>query len=130
MCIYVSFGGSRVTYNQNAFIERYPRGIQKSTQEPPTPRGSGVMAASSFTFQRKVNGEGRPKNAISRDFWLFSNFDVFLKGVPRGIQKSKRDLPTSRGTRDMAAQSFHFIGKHEAGPAKKCNFLNYWFSEP
>ena len=66
--------------------------------------------------------DNRPKIAISRDFWHFSNFDVFLKGEPRGIQKPKRDLPTICGTRDMAAGSFNFIRKHEGGPNKNCDF--------
>ena len=69
--------------------------------------------------------DGRPKIAISRDFWHFSNFDVFffLKGEPRGIQKPKRDLPNSRGTRDIAARSFNFIGKQEGGANKNRDFL-------
>ena len=74
--------------------------------------------------------DGQPKIAISRDFWHFSNFDVFLKGEPRGIQKPKRDLPTSCGTRDRAAGSFNFIGKHEGGANKNRDFLNLRFSDP
>ena len=72
----------------------------------------------------------KKKNAISRDFWHFSNFDVFLKGEPRGIQKPKRDLPNSCGTRDMAARSFNFIGKHEGGPNKNRNFLKFRIPDP
>ena len=30
--------------------------------------------------------DGPPKIAISRNFWHFSNFDVFLKEEPSGIQ--------------------------------------------
>ena len=73
--------------------------------------------------------DGWPKIAISRDFWHFSNFDVFLKGEPRGIQKPKRDLPNSCATREMAAGSFNFIGKHEGEPNKNRNFLKFRFSE-
>ena len=74
--------------------------------------------------------DGRPKIGISRDFWHFSNFDVLLKGEPRGIQNPKRDLPNSCGTRDMAAGSFNFIGKHEGGPTKNRGFLKIRFSDP
>ena len=72
----------------------------------------------------------RPKIAISRNFWHFSNFDVFLKGEPRGIQKPKRNLPNSCGTWDMAAGSFNFIGKHEGGLNKNRDFLKFRFSDP
>ena len=71
----------------------------------------------------------KKKKAISRDFLHFFNFDVILKGEPRGIQKLKRDLPNSCGTRDMAAESFNFIGKHERGLIKNCDFLNLRFSD-
>ena len=74
--------------------------------------------------------DGRPKIAISRNFWHFSNFDVFVKGKLRGIQKPKRDLPTSCSTQDMAAGSFNFIGKHEGGPNKNRDFLKFRFSDP
>ena len=74
--------------------------------------------------------DGRPKIAISRDFWHFFNLDIFLKGEPRGIQKPKRDLPTRCGARVMAATSFNFIGKHEGRPIKKCDFLNFRFLDP
>ena len=37
--------------------------------------------------------EGRPKIAISRDFWHFSNFNVFLKGETRS---SKNPSGTSQ----------------------------------
>ena len=61
------------------------------------------MAMSSFSFQWKVHERAKQKkNTISRNFRHFSNFDVFLKGEPTGIQKPKRDLPTSYGTLDMA----------------------------
>ena len=73
---------------------------------------------------------GLNKNVISRDFWHFSNFDVLLKGEPRGIQKPKRDLLENCGTRDMATGRSNFIGKHEGGPHKKCDFLKYWFFRP
>ena len=73
---------------------------------------------------------GRPKIAMSRDFWHFSNFDVFLKGEPRGIQRPKRGLPNSCGTREMAAESFNFTGKHEGGLIKNCDFLSLRFSDP
>ena len=63
------------------------------------------------------------KNAISLDFWHFSNFDVFLKGEPKGIQTSKRDLPNSCGIWDVAARSFNFIGKHKGEPNKNRDFL-------
>ena len=66
---------------------------------------------------------GRPKIAISRDLWLFSIFDVVLKGEPRGIQKPKRDLPNCCGTRDVAAGSFNFMGLHEGEPNKNRNYL-------
>ena len=86
------------------------------------------MAALSFSFQWKVHGRGDlKKNAISREFWHFSNFDVFLKGEPRGIQKPKWDLPTSTGTRDMAAGSFNFIEKHEGGANKIAIFSTLGF---
>ena len=80
-----------------------------------------------FQFLTQNLQDGRPKNAISRDSRHFSNFDVFLKGVPRGIQKPKRDLAISCGTRDMAAGSFNFIGKHEGGPNKNRDFLKIRF---
>ena len=115
-------------FTENAFIERYPRGIQKPTLELPTPRGTRVMAASSFSFQWQ--GRADQKNVISRDFWHFSNFDVFLKGEPWGIQKPKRDLTNSCGTRDMAARSFNIIGKHEGGPNINRDFLKFRFSDP
>ena len=80
-----------------------------------------------FQFYTQNLQDGRPKIAISRDFWHFFNFDVFLKGEPREIQKPKRDLPTSCGIRDMAAGSFNFNRKHEGGPNKKCDFLKFRF---
>ena len=89
------------------------------------------MAASSFSFQWKVHGRAdQTKTAISRNFLELSNFDVFLKGEPRGIQKPKRDLPNSCGTREMAAGSFNFIEKHEGGPNKNRDLLKFRVSDP
>ena len=51
-------------FTENAFIGRYPRGIQKPTLEPPTPWGTRVMAARSFNFNTKPKRR-RTKN---RDF--------------------------------------------------------------
>ena len=115
---------------KDAFIERDPRGIQKSTREPTTPRGSRVTAPSSFNFQWKAHGRADQKKCDFPRFLALFQFDVFLKGDPMGIQKPKWDLPKSCGTRDMAAGSFNFIGKHKGYPNKKCAFLNYWFSDP
>ena len=70
--------------------------------------------------------DGRTKNAISRDFWHFFNFDVFLKGEPRGTQKPKRDLPNRCGTRDMAVESPNFTGKCVGRPNKNHSFLRFW----
>ena len=102
------------------------RGIQGASKNPlgslqlHLHGGTRDMAAPSFSFQWKVHWRADLKNAISRDFCHCSKFDVFfLKGEPRGIQKPKRDLPTSCGTRDMAAGSFNFIGKHVVGSASQ-----------
>ena len=49
-----------------------------------------------FHFQWKVHGRADQKNnTIFRNFWHFSNFDVSLKGEPRGMQKSKRTSQTA-----------------------------------
>ena len=74
--------------------------------------------------------DSQPKIAISRDFWHFSNFDVFLNGEPGGIQKPKRDLPNCCSARDMAAGIFNFIGKHEGEPNKNRDFLKFGFADP
>ena len=110
-------------------MERHPRGIQKTTGSLQL-HGVLNLGPPEVSILMENLRDGRPKIAIYRDFWHFSNFDVFLKGEPRGIQKPKPDLPTSCGTRDMAAESFNFIGKHEGGPNKKSDFLNLRFSDP
>ena len=107
-------------------MERDPRGIQKPTWEPPTPWVLELWPPEVSILMENLR-DGRP---ISRDIWHFSNFDVFLKGEPRGIQKPKRDLLTSCGTRCMAVRSFNFIGKHEGGLIKICDFLILRFSDP
>ena len=116
-------------FTENAFIERYPRSIQNPLWSLQLHRVLELWLPEVSTLMENLR-DGRPKIAISRDFWHFSNFDVFLKGVPRGIQKPKRDLPKSYGTRDMAAAIFNFIRKHEGGLTKNRNFLNFRFSDP
>ena len=37
--------------------------------------------------------DGRPKIAISRDFWHFSNFDVFFEGKTQGHPKTQAGPP-------------------------------------
>ena len=67
-----AYKGSRVTFfKENAFMERDSRGIQKSTSELPTPRGTRVMAASSFTFQWKVHGRADQKLRFPAIFGTF-----------------------------------------------------------
>jgi hypothetical protein len=76
--------------------------------------------------------EGRPKIAISRDFWHFFILNVFLKREPRGIQKPKWDLPMSPGSGDMAVQSFNFDWNYEEGRPKTAIFstLCFWTPKP
>ena len=53
----------------------------------------------------------RPKNAISRDFRHFSNFDIFLKGEPRGIQKPQAWPPKQLWCSRYGRQKFHYHWK-------------------
>ena len=55
--------------------------------------------------------DGRPKIAISRDFWHFFNFDVFLKGEPRGIQKTQAGPPNWLWYPRYCRQKFQFHWK-------------------
>ena len=65
MVIYIFLGVPGHFFTENAFMERDARGIQKPTWKLPTPRGTRVMAPSSFSFQWKEHGKA------DRDFPRF-----------------------------------------------------------
>ena len=111
------------------FLKRDSRGIQNPISELPTPRGTSVMATPVSVF----NGKSMRGSTKNRDFprflALFQFWCIFEGGTQRH-PKTHGDLPTRCGTWDMAAWSFNFIGKHEGGPNKNRNFLNFRFSDP
>ena len=112
-------------------MKRGSRGIQNSTLELPTRRGTRDLAASSFSFQWIVHGRADQKNTpFPAIFGTFPILMYFWRGNRGASKNPKRDFPNSCGTRDMAAGSFNFIGKHEAGPNKNRHFLKFRFSDP
>ena len=129
MVVYIFLGVPGYFLTENAFIER-TQGASKNTLGASNSMGYSSYGRLKFQFLTQNLQDGRPKIAISRDSRHFFNFDVFLKAVPRGIQKSKRDLPNSCGTWDVAAESFNFIGKHEGNPNKNAIFSNLGFQTP
>ena len=71
MCVYIFLGVPGHFFNENAFMERDPRGIQKPTLELPTLRGTRDMAPSSFSFQWKVHGRADQKMRFPAILVLF-----------------------------------------------------------
>ena len=68
-CAYM---GSRVTFSLKMLLLRGIQwGIQKSTLEPPTPRGTRVMAARSFNFNGKPKGRPTQNRDVPRFLALF-----------------------------------------------------------
>ena len=72
-------------FTENAFMERDPR-ASKNPLGSFQLHGYSSYGRVKFQFSMKDAWEGRPKTAISCDFWHFSNFDVFLKGKFRGTK--------------------------------------------
>ena len=68
------------------------------------------------------------KNAISRDFWHFSNFDVFLKGEQRGIQNLSGTSQLAVVPEIWPLEVSISLENMRDIQTKKCDFLNYWFS--
>ena len=124
--VYIYFLGVPVTFSMKMLLWRGIQGASKNHFKTSNSTRYLRYGRVKFQFSMESIWEGQPKK---RDFH-FSNFDVFLKGEPRGIQKPKQDLPNSCGPCDMAAGSFNFIGKHEGGPNKNRNFLKFRFSDP
>ena len=119
-------------FKENTFMERDSRGIQKSTSELLTPRGTRVMAASSFSFQWKIQGRTDQKKRFPAIFGTFPILMYFWRGNP-GASKNPRGTSFelwSFGTRDMAARSFNFHWKTWGEPSKNCDFLKFRFSDP
>ena len=125
VCIF--FWGPGSLFHWKCFYWEGPKVQPKTHFWASNSMGYSSYGRPKFQFLTQNLQDGRPKNAISRDSRHFSNFDVFLKAVPRGIQKPKRDLPNSCDTRDMAAKSFNFMGKHEKKLNKIAIFSNLGF---
>ena len=82
---------SRVTFSRKMLLWR---GIQGASKSPLGASNSKWYPSYGCPLMENPR-DGRPKIAIFHDFWQFSNFNVFLKGEPRGFQNQKRDLPNS-----------------------------------
>ena len=91
--VYIFFGGSRITFLLKMLLWR---GIQGASKNPLGSLQIHVVLElwpPEVSILMKNLRDGWLKIAISRDFWHFSNFDVFLKREPRGIQKPKGGEP-------------------------------------
>ena len=69
--------------------------------------------------------EGPTKIAISRDFWLFFNTNVFLYTLAWGITGNNREPPTPPGTQDKAAGNFTFHAKDKGRANKNRDFPRF-----
>ena len=125
------YQGSGVTFSLKMLLWR---GIQGASKNP---LGSlqlhGVLELwppEVSILMENLRG-GRPKIAISRNCWHFSNFDVFLKGEPRGIQKPKREPPKQLCYLRYGRRKFQFHWKTWGrAEQKKRDFLKFRVQTP
>ena len=130
MYVCISFWGSRVTFlTKNAFMERDPRVIQKSTREPPTPRGSGVTAPSSFTFQWKVHGRVDPKTRFLAIFGTFQLWCIF-EGGSQGHPKTHAGPPSELWYPRYGCPKFQFHWKTWGISKQKSQFPQFLICRP
>ena len=89
------------------------------------------MAASSFSFQWKVHGRADQKNAISRNFWHFSSFDVFFERGTQGHPKTQAGPPKQLWYLRYGRRKFKFHWKNmREGRTKIVIFSNLDFQTP
>ena len=82
MVIYIFFYRFRVTFSLKMLLWRGIQGASKNPLRSLQLHGVLELWPPEVSILMENLRGGRPKIAISRNFWHFSNFDLFLKGDP------------------------------------------------